>query len=66
LYETQKQEFKELLIEYQDIFVCPDSKIGRTHLAEQDIDTRQAKPIQVPQRKYSLHQREVIRTEDVT
>jgi hypothetical protein len=63
LSETQKQEFKELLIEYQDIFVGPDGKIGRTHLAEHTIDTGQAKPIKVPQRKYSLHQREVIETE---
>lgn len=61
--ESQKQSIKELLIDFQDIFVGPDGKLGRTNLAKHVINTGDAKPIKLPPRRAHITQRKVIETE---
>ena len=59
----QKQQFSQLLNEFQDIFVGPDGKLGQTDLAYHRIETGDAKPIKLTPRKCPIAQREVIETE---
>lgn len=58
--EEQKQEIKKLLIRFQDIFLGPDGKLGRTEIVKHTIDTGLAKPIKIPPRRVPLKQKEII------
>jgi hypothetical protein len=44
----QKLKIKHLLIEYQDIFMGPDGKLGHIDLLQHVIDTGNAKPVKQP------------------
>lgn len=51
------------MIEFQDIFVGPDRKLGRTNLAKHVNNTGDAKSIKLPPRRAHITQRKVIETE---
>ena len=63
LTSEEKQQFIDLITEYQDIFVGPDKKLGQTDLAYHKIDVGNVKPIKIPPRKCPLAQREIINEE---
>ena len=57
---VEKDKIKDLLIKYQDIFLGPDGKLGRTDIVQHVIDTRDAKPIKIPPRRVPIKQKEII------
>ena len=59
----QKLKIKHLLIEYQDIFMGPDGKLGHIYLLQHVIDTGNAKPVKQPPRRVPIAQREIIEKE---
>lgn len=59
----QKLKIKHLLIEYQDIFMGPDGKLGHIDLLQHVIDTGNAKPVKQPPRRVPIAQREIIEKE---
>ncbi|XP_021370891.1 uncharacterized protein LOC110461655 [Mizuhopecten yessoensis] len=63
LTEGQSQELTSLVAEFQDIFVGPEGKLGKTDIASRKIDTGEAKPIKVPPRRVPLARKEVIERE---
>ena len=63
LSSEEKQQFTDLISEYQDIFMGPDKKLGQTDLAYHKIEVGNAKPIKIPPRKCPLAQREIINEE---
>ena len=63
LKAKQKQQFSQLLYEFQDIFVGPDGTLGQTDFAYHRIETGDAKPIKIPPRKCPIAQREFIEPE---
>ena len=58
--QGQKEKIKELLIKFQDIFLGPDGKLGRTDIVKHTIDTGDSKPIKIPPRRVPLKQKEII------
>ena len=60
LNDKQIDELKQVICEYQDVFVGPDGQLGRTHLTEHPIDTGDAKPIKLPPRRVPLGLREEV------
>lgn len=63
LTNEQQESLKQLIVEYQDIFVGPDGKLGRTDLVKHTIDTGIAKPIKVPPRRVPQKQKQLIEQE---
>jgi hypothetical protein len=63
LSANEKHQFHELLLEFQDIFMGPDGKLGQTDLVTHSIDTGDAKPVRLPPRKVPLAQQAVIEQE---
>ncbi|XP_069106466.1 uncharacterized protein [Argopecten irradians] len=63
LEDKEKAQIKQLLVDYQDIFMGPDGQLGRTHLGEHHIDTGQAEPIKIPARRISYGQKQVVEDE---
>ena len=63
LSPEEKEAFKSLISEFQDIFMGPDKKLGQTDLAFHKIDVSEARPIKIPPRKCPLAQREIIEEE---
>lgn len=61
--ESQIEQIKDLLITYQDIFMVPDGKLGRTGLVKYSIDTGDARPIKLPSRRLSAKQNEIVDNE---
>ena len=53
----------ELILEFQDVFVGPDGKVGQTTLIEHQIDTGDAEPTKCHPRKKSPMEREHIAKE---
>ena len=45
LTDVQMESLRLLLVEYQDVFMGPDGKLGRTDLVKHTTDTGNAKPI---------------------
>ena len=60
LTSQQRLALTNLLIEYQDVFVGPDGRLGRTDLVEHTIDTGSSKPIKLPPRRTSYAQKKII------
>ena len=44
LNSEERQQVRNLLGEFQDIFMAPDGKLGQTHLPEHFIDTGDRRP----------------------
>ena len=63
LISEQKQKLMQVLIGYQDVFVGPDGKLGRTDLVKHKIDTGSSDPIRVPPRRTSYAQKKIIEQE---
>ena len=51
LTNEQQESLSALLIEFQDIFMGPDGKLGRTDLVKHTYYTGNAKPIEIPPRR---------------
>ena len=56
----QRAEVVRLLWEFQDVFMGPDGKLGRTSLVEHTIDTGDARPIKQPPRRVPIAMRGVV------
>ena len=63
LTNEQQESLSALLIEFQDIFMGPDGKLGRTDLVKHTIDTGNAKPIKIPPRRVPQKQKQTIEKE---
>ncbi|VDI48927.1 Hypothetical predicted protein [Mytilus galloprovincialis] len=61
--ESQKQDLSKLVIKYQDIFLGPDGKLGKTDIVRHTIDTGNTKPVKIPPRRVPIKQREIIEQE---
>lgn len=57
--ESQIEQIKDLLIAYQDIFMVPDGKLGRTGPVKHTID----RPIKLPPKRLSAKQNEIVDNE---
>jgi len=53
-------ELKTLLLEFKDIFVWGETNLGRTHLAECDIDTGDSEPVAMPLHRIPLEHRKTV------
>ncbi len=58
--ETETEQVKQLLIEYQDCFMAPDGKLGRTSLVQFEIDTGDNKPVRQKLRLPPMHIQEAV------
>ena len=58
--EKTKGEVRDTLIEFQDVFMCPDTQLGRTGKVRHTIDTANSKPVKLPPRRLPMAQREVV------
>ncbi len=56
LTPEQKLELAKILIEYEEVFVGPDGKIGKTNLVEHKIDTGDHVPIKQRARRLPFSQ----------
>lgn len=63
LSQEQRCLLTDLVVEYADIFVGPDGKLGHTDFVEHEIDVGEAKPIKLPLRRLPIAQREVAEKE---
>lgn len=63
LTSENKQKLEELLIEFQDIFVGPDGKLGQTGIVKHTINTGTAKPVRVPPRRIPTALKPVVEKE---
>jgi len=54
LSNSELHEVAKLLIEYQNCFVGPDGRLGKTHLATHSIDTGDSRPIKQHPRRVPL------------
>ena len=59
----EKRELEKLLIEFEDVFVGPDGKLGRTNLVTHSIDTGDAPPVRQRPRRVPYSQVEALDTE---
>mgnify|MGYP000002875306 CR=1 FL=1 len=60
LNDEQLRAVVELILEFEDVFVGPDGKVGRTTLLDHAIDTGDADPVKCHLRKKSPMEREHI------
>jgi hypothetical protein len=58
--ETGKLKLKQLLREYEDVFMAPDGKMGRTDLVKFEIPTGDARPVRQKLRLPPLHMQEAV------
>ena len=56
----EKQRLRQLIIQYQDIFMQPDGKLGQTHIVEHEINTGNHKPIKLPPRRIPIFKRNAV------
>jgi hypothetical protein len=63
LSAAEKQQLQELLLEFVDVFVGPDGRLGRTSLVKHEIDTGSAKPIRQAARRLPMAQKGIAETE---
>ncbi len=63
LTTKQTHELTELLTRYQDVFMGPDGKLGRTDIVKHTIHTGDAAPIKLPPRRVAHSQQTVIEQE---
>lgn len=63
LTDDQRAKLAKVILDYADIFVGPDGKLGQTNIIEHTINTGDAKPIKIPPRRLPVHMREVAEQE---
>ena len=61
--KNQKNRIAQLILEYKDIFVEPEGKLGSTSVIRHRIDTGDAAPIKQPLRRVPYKQHEIIEEE---
>lgn len=59
LTEKQRQLLSDTLARYADVFMGPNTPLGRTDLVRHTINTGNAKPIKLPPRRLSMHQKSI-------
>ena len=59
--EDQREAFKSLVLQYADIFFCPEDDLGRTSKLSHSIDTRSAPPIRKHVRRILPAQRTLVK-----
>ena len=60
LTADQSNDLENVLIQYQDVFVGPDGKLGRNNWVNHTINTENTKPITIPPRRVPMKQKEII------
>ena len=63
LTESERNSVKNLLAQFQDIFVGPDGELGQTDLTTHKIDTKDAEPFKIPPRRVAPTRKKVIEEE---
>ena len=63
LTSEQKRKVKEFLVEFQDVFIGPDGKLGRSSIVKHTIDTGDTRPIKIPPRRLPIAQKELVERE---
>ncbi|CAC5369122.1 unnamed protein product [Mytilus coruscus] len=63
LSKEQKEKIKRLIFNFQDIFLGPEGKLGRTDIVKHTIDTGDAKHIRISPRRVALAQKDIISQE---
>ena len=63
LTTSEKEQFRKLLITYQDVFAKSSDDLGSTNLVKHSINTGQAAPIRQPPRRLPYGKRETERQE---
>ena len=54
------KEVRDTLTEFQDVFMCTDTQLGRTGKVRHTIDTANSKPVKLPPRRLPMAQREIV------
>ena len=60
---SQRSQLRQLLKQYEDIFMCPGGTLGRTSLVRHSINTGDTPPIKQPLRRAPFKQQELIEAE---
>ena len=55
----QVKEAVNLIMEYEDLFVGPDGKVGQTSLVKHTIDVGDDRPFRLPVRRFGVEDREI-------
>lgn len=63
LPEARRDALMKLLCRYRHVFLCKGQALGRTQMAELDIDTGNARPVKVPPRRMPQVHKRVVETE---
>lgn len=63
LSHSQANKLKQVLMEFQDIFMSQDSILGQTNVVEHTIDTGESKPIKRPLRRVPIAQRQKVKSD---
>ena len=58
--EKTKGEMRDTLVEFQDVFMCPDTQLARTGKVRHTTDTANSKPVKLPPRRLPMAQREIV------
>ena len=46
--EGTKAKVRDTLVEFQDLFMCPDNRLGKTGKIRRTIDIADSKPVKLP------------------
>ena len=60
LTAEEKHRLEHLVIDYQDVFMLPDRKLGQTHTIEHEINTGSHQPIKLAPRRIPIFKRKLV------
>lgn len=63
LSTDEKNKLKQVLVQYSDIFVGPNGRVGQTDLVHYKIRLQDQTPVKIPARRLPIHQREIANEE---
>lgn len=63
LSTVEKNKLNQVLVQYSDIFVGPDGRVGQTDLVHHKIRLQDQTPVKIPARRLPIHQREIANEE---
>lgn len=63
LTENQRESLKQLVNNFQDVFIGEDGSFGQTNIATHKIETHNAPPIKIPARRVPLAKKETVEKE---
>ena len=58
--ESTKEKVRDTRIEFHDVFMYPDSWLGRTGKVRHTVDTADSKPVKLLPRRLPIAQREIV------